>query len=217
GLQVSLFERLVKNGRDVAFLDTQYRMHPSLSEFSSIEFYDGRLKSASVQRTIPKGFPWPVQSYPLCFVDLEDSQETRMENMSLQNEQEADLIVKIVQKFDRQYNITIITPYRAQKYVIQQKLGRTNQQLGRLIDVNTVDGFQGNESDIVIFSAVRCNQKQTIGFLKDKSRLNVLLTRAKSGLVVVGNFNTLYQETLWKRWLQHVVEKNKSFIKATAI
>ncbi|ETO09866.1 hypothetical protein RFI_27510 [Reticulomyxa filosa] len=218
GLDTSLFERLINNGRPVEFLDTQYRMHHALTEFSSMEFYNGQLKTAEdLKRHVPKGFPWPVRDYPLCFVHVDGFHEARDMWMSTENDKEAHLIVKIastlLQQNWRHGRITIITPYRAQRENIEEKLndlyGRAYKQW---FEVCTVDGFQGNESEVIIFSAVRANEMNDVGFLRERARVNVMLTRPRSGLIVVGNIHTLSKEMLWNKWLEHVVIKNKSFL-----
>ncbi|ETO12800.1 ATP-dependent helicase [Reticulomyxa filosa] len=230
GLQTSLFERLIKNGRKAEFLDIQYRMHASLSEFPSRQFYDGRLKTAdNLERHIPRGFPWPVADYPVCFVHVE-SEEVRNAMQSVENEKEADLVVKIAQQIWEENrdtwianavknpaskvnnSITIITPYRGQKAKIEQKLILNRLQIEPKIDVCTVDGFQGNESEVIIFSAVRSNLWQNIGFVRDQPRINVMLTRARCGLIVIGNMDTLISQVLWRKWLRNVAVERGSII-----
>lgn len=75
------------------------------------------------------------------------------------------------------------------------------------MDVRTVDGFQGQERDVIIFSAVRCNKEGQIGFLGDRHRMNVLLTRAKRGLIVIGSRLTLGTDALWCDWMNHMEER----------
>jgi len=75
------------------------------------------------------------------------------------------------------------------------------------IDIRTVDGFQGQEREVIVFSAVRANDDghgwKQVGFLDDPHRMNVLLTRARRGLVVVGNRDTLASDELWKSWIDY--------------
>lgn len=76
------------------------------------------------------------------------------------------------------------------------------------VDVRTVDGFQGQEREVIVFSAVRANDDgkgwKQVGFLDDPHRMNVLLTRARRGLVVVGNRETLASDQLWSCWIDYV-------------
>lgn len=73
-----------------------------------------------------------------------------------------------------------------------------------LLEVKTVDGFQGREKEVIIFSAVRSNPAREFGFLKDRRRLNVALTRARRGLIVIGSRKTLSASPIWKKWLAWV-------------
>ncbi|OEH80360.1 putative ATP-dependent helicase [Cyclospora cayetanensis] len=94
----------------------------------------------------------------------------------------------------RPSEIGILTPYDAQKARIRFALNDSfDKALSYQIDVDSVDGFQGKEKDLIIFSAVRSNPRGEIGFLKDARRLNVMLTRARRGLLVVGD-----QLSLWR-------------------
>ena len=92
--------------------------------------------------------------------------------------------------------IGIVTPYAGQARALRAALDSD------LIEVKTVDGFQGREKSVILFSAVRSNDRGSVGFLADGRRLNVALTRAKRGLVVVGNERTLKSDGDWREWLR---------------
>lgn len=98
-------------------------------------------------------------------------------------------------------DVAVITPYSAQVKLLQQLLAQEARDLSGL-EVKTVDGFQGRERQCVVFSAVRANPRGGVGFLADQRRLNVALTRAKRGLVVVGNASTLQRDRVWRAWLE---------------
>jgi len=124
------------------------------------------------------------------------------ENTSCSNQLEADEVVRIVQQLvedaifqsDNPLTIGIVTPYKAQVKLIQQQLkvaATKNKIIDEIVEVKSVDGYQGRERDVVIVSTVRSNRKGKIGFLSDWRRLNVAWTRAKHGLIMVGDYETL--------------------------
>ena len=94
-------------------------------------------------------------------------------------------------------SVGIVTPYSGQVSLIRKRLAADNQifslskSTGVSIEVNSVDGYQGREQDIILFSAVRSNRRGKVGFLADWRRLNVALTRARSAIIVVGDTDTL--------------------------
>ena len=96
----------------------------------------------------------------------------------------------------------VITPYAAQATLLQQRrLG------GGAVEVSSVDGFQGREKEAIVFSAVRCNPDRKVGFLSDERRLNVAITRAKRGLVLVGDADTLSASPVWRDYLRFLRKK----------
>jgi senataxin len=108
------------------------------------------------------------------------------------------LYIDIIYNIQFKGKIGIITPYREQKRLIQDAVARKFDTLE--IDVNTVDGFQGQEKDIIMFSCVRSNKTGAMGFLNDKRRLNVAITRAKSSLWIIGDGSTIEEGgKYWKR------------------
>jgi regulator of nonsense transcripts 1 len=102
--------------------------------------------------------------------------------------------------------IGVITPYEGQRAYIVNYMARNGslrQQLYKDIEVASVDSFQGREKDFIILSCVRSNEHQGIGFLNDPRRLNVALTRAQYGLVILGNPKVLSKQPLWNSLLTH--------------
>ena len=119
---------------------------------------------------------------------------------------EASNVEKIVTRFFKAgvmpSQIGIITPYEGQRsYIVSymQANGSLKKELYKEIEVASVDAFQGREKDYIIMSCVRSNEHQGIGFLNDPRRLNVALTRAKYGLVILGNPKVLSKVTLRPR------------------
>jgi superfamily I DNA and/or RNA helicase len=102
-------------------------------------------------------------------------------------------------------DIGIITPYSKQRFILQDSLYEYKLPLANRsrIQIDTVDAFQGKEKDLIIISAVRSNNFNKIGFLSDKRRLNVMLTRAKRGLIIVGNVDTLESDVSFRHLISY--------------
>jgi len=204
GYDVSLFERhynmAPRNGMAKAMLDTQYRMHRTICDFSSMEFYMGKLNTAVADNTralSPSLFPWPKVNR---MVWVECTSPEDLGRQSKANQGQVELCKRIVQLLATphststtespdppQPSIAILTPYTRQKEAISAVIPN--------IETSSIDGFQGREADIIVFVTVRCNVSCEIGFLADMRRLNVVMTRAKCGVVVVGHKATLTGST----------------------
>ncbi|KAJ7011271.1 regulator of nonsense transcripts 1 [Populus alba x Populus x berolinensis] len=216
GLAQSLFERLVLLGVKPIRLQVQYRMHPSLSEFPSNSFYEGTLQNGvTVNERQSSGidFPWPVPNRPMFFYVQMGQEEISASGTSYLNRTEAANVEKIVTTFLRSgvvpSQIGVITPYEGQRaYIVNymSRNGALRQQLYKEIEVASVDSFQGREKDYIILSCVRSNEHQGIGFLNDPRRLNVALTRARYGIVILGNPKVLSKQPLWNSLLTHYKE-----------
>lgn len=204
-------------------LDTQYRMHPEICEFSSGEFYEGRLKtgiSETSRPLLPSQFPWPrVGKSQRRTIFIDSAAKEAPGQKSKTNEGQASLCAHICKQLItpmvatgsseddaawKAQTIAILTPYARQADLLKS----LTSALSANVEVSSVDGFQGREADVVIFVTVRCNEHCEIGFLKDLRRMNVALTRAKAGLIVIGNRATLTEGTsdpesteVWKRLL----------------
>lgn len=219
GLKQSLFERLVFLGHVPIRLEVQYRMHPCLSEFPSNMFYEGSLQNGvtSDDRLIEEStFPWPVIDTPMMFWANYGREELSASGNSYLNRVEAMNVEKIITKLFKDgikpEQIGVITPYEGQRvYLVQfmlvnsTLLDKRDQYLN--VEITSVDAFQGREKDFIILSCVRANDSQSIGFLSDPRRLNVALTRAKYGLVILGNPRSLCRNRLWNHLLIHFREK----------
>ncbi|KAK9716247.1 hypothetical protein RND81_06G221000 [Saponaria officinalis] len=213
GLAQSLFERLVVLGVKPIRLQVQYRMHPALSEFPSNSFYEGTLQNGvTINERQSSGidFPWPVPNRPMFFYVQMGQEEISSSGTSYLNRTEAAHVEKIVTTFLRSgvvpSQIGVITPYEGQRAYIVNYMARNGalrQQLYKEIEVASVDSFQGREKDYIILSCVRSNEHQGIGFLNDPRRLNVALTRARYGIVVLGNPKVLSKQPLWNGLLTH--------------
>ncbi len=204
GLGVSLFERLIEEGRVPSImLDIQYRMQPSISAFPSLEFYDLGLRDGI-------GAQEPLKGMRNSVVFIDHAGAESMKDRSRVNWNEAHIVMGVVEELLSSnenltgHDIGIIAPYAAQISLLtrlftvhpqyaarfERTLGHKALQL-RHVEIKTVDGFEGREKEVIIFSTVRNNPRGDLGFLADRGRLNVGLTRAKRGLIVVGSVDTL--------------------------
>lgn len=223
GLTQSLFERLVLIGFRPIRLQIQYRMHPALSEFPSNMFYEGSLQNGVTEEdrklvTLPgytgkEDFPWPVPSRPMFFYYITGMEEISASGTSYLNRTEASYVEKIVTHLLRMgvtpSQIGVITPYDGQKKYVSEYMRRSGALASALyeaIEVASVDAFQGREKDFILVSCVRASDSQGIGFLSDPRRLNVALTRARLGLILLGNPRVLSKNPLWAALLLHFKE-----------
>jgi len=209
GLDIPLFERLLKNGIPAHMLTTQYRMHPSIREYPSARFYDNRLEDGctSSDRPAPAGFLWPDWDKPVAFVPVHGAEIAEESGSSRSNMDEAGVVIKILEGLlepgDLQpEDIGIISPYSGQVRLIRDLVDDRYEGL----EIKTVDGYQGREKEIIVMSTVRSNDEGNVGFLSDARRLNVAMTRAKRGLIVIGDDRTLRHDGQWSAWLDWVTE-----------
>ena len=213
GLNQSLFERLVILGCAPIRLNVQYRMHPCLSEFPSNMFYEGSLQNGVTMHERTRrdvDFPWPKVDSPMMFWSNLGNEEISASGTSYLNRTEASNVEKLVTRFFkagvRPDEIGIITPYEGQRsYIVSsmQASGTFKKEMYKEVEVASVDAFQGREKNFIVVSCVRSNDHQGIGFLSDPRRLNVALTRAKFGVVILGNPKVLSKHPLWHYLLQH--------------
>lgn len=207
GYEQSLFVRLEKNCPESVFLlEIQYRMHPDISFLPSKLFYNSKLKDG-VRNAVA---PWYSRFFgAFRFFDLKSEEKFHKSSKSLINMSEVDVIISLIVRLLSENPTTnfanrigIITPYRQQMITLRTEISR---YFGRpsldVIDINTVDGFQGQEKDIILFSCVRSGSQ--IGFLSDTRRMNVALTRARFSLWVIGNSEMLRKHNYWKDLVEH--------------
>ena len=205
-LSVTLFHRL-QRVLPSYFLEEQHRMHPALAEFPSQHFYGGKLKSAAslCKRPPLEKVKWLEQNKPLVFIDVPGSHEKRV-GTSYKNESEAEMVVKVVTSLlsceVSPLEIAVLTPYSGQVRCIRDKLSTVAPSQ---LEVCTVDSFQGREKEVIVFSTVHVHSKPGgVSFTGDKYRMNVLLTRAKRGLVGIGSKDALQTDEIWAKWLKQV-------------
>jgi ATP-dependent RNA/DNA helicase IGHMBP2 len=216
GLSETLFEKgIQKHPGRTSMLTVQYRMHEDIMKFSSRYFYkDGLVAHESVKAELLR----PNQS-PVEFIDTAGagySEEQDPETLSRYNKEEAELLIRKVEKLIEdvgpeewlasRITLGIITPYRAQvDYLV--KLAESSpamEPLQKLISINTVDAFQGQERDVIVIGFVRSNDKGEVGFLQDIRRTNVAMTRARKKLIMIGDSATLGSHPFYLELLDYV-------------
>ena len=197
GLGMSLFQRLhlfYKDAPFITLLNEQYRMNEKLNEFPNKQFYDNKIISKVKMlpdENIMNTLPWPKKDFPSFFYNITGKEEK--ENNSYINKNQIFGVFKSVNKLMESNielrNIGVITFYSAQKQRLYEMF-YTKEKYQEL-KIDTVDGFQGMEMDYIIISTVRSNLYGILGFLRSDQRLNVALTRARKGLIIIGNAKCL--------------------------
>jgi len=221
-LKISLFEELIeRNPANSSMLRIQYRMNEKIMGFSNQKFYEGKLIAdesvkdhtiADLGLSQPSSYEEVLDSTPVVFVDttgIEAPETLPDRSTSYQNIKEAELAKKLSEELLRMgakpQMIGIISPYAAQVKRLK-KLIDTEE---RIIEIKSVDGFQGREKEIILISFVRSNPKGEIGFLKDLRRLNVAITRAKRKLICIGDASTLGHDVTYKEFLDYIGKEGK--------
>ncbi|KAH3683619.1 hypothetical protein WICPIJ_005401 [Wickerhamomyces pijperi] len=256
--EFSLFERLLHFDLVVnpLLLDTQYRMHPKISEFPIKHFYQKKLKNGISEKDRPLNVVG-LRNALSFFCTGTECPESKVGQLNLKsgavndtyiNKKEAKYVVMIMKylllknKHLKPSQFPVITPYAAQRDLIARIIAKdkflnpkeeaiqeendnemedtfvnagsaeTEELLMKTPSVLTVNGimiasidaYQGREEDFIIFSCVRSNKFGNVGFIKDKRRLNVALTRARFGLIMVGSKPSLQnKDPLWALLMEH--------------
>ena len=221
GLGKTLMERIVENKPEtVTLLKMQYRMNEEIMRFSSDWFYGNQVESA------------PEVKYrsildldiPMSWIDTSSWSESSTlfkeqfvgESFGRINKAEAELTLLVLEKYfqkigkerilDERLDVGIISPYRAQVQYLRRQLKKKEffKPYRSLISVNTVDGFQGQERDIILISLVRANDEGQIGFLRDLRRMNVAITRARMKLIILGDASTMTRHPFYKKLHEYI-------------
>ena len=223
GLGKTLMERIVENKPEcVSLLQVQYRMNDAIMHFSSDWFYGGKVESAP--QTAHRG----ILDYdiPMEWIDTSDMEvgpdepnfreQFVGESFGRVNKGEALLTLNTLRDYytkigkqrvlDEQIDVGVISPYRAQVQYLRGLIKRDAffKPFRHLVTVNTVDGFQGQERDIILISMVRANDDGQIGFLRDLRRMNVAITRARMKLIILGNAATMTKHPFYKKLFDYV-------------
>ena len=189
-------------------MNTQYRMHPAIAMYPSAAFYDGQLGAGinASDRPPPRGFNWPSRDFPVAFCNVTGTEQKHGNSYAnlAQTSIIENVLLDLLRAGDlRQNDIGIISPYSCQVSHVRQRLRKGGKFYFPLVEVASVDGFQGREKELIILSTTRANERGDLGFVKDLRRMNVALTRARRGIIVVGHGETLARDaTGWGPWLR---------------
>ncbi|KAI4312515.1 hypothetical protein MLD38_037321 [Melastoma candidum] len=212
GYGMSMFQRFQKAGYPVLMLKEQYRMHPEIRSFPSKEFYNEELEDGP-DVIIQTGRIWhQFRCFgPFCFFDIVDGKESQPSGSgSRVNVDEVEFVVLMYLKLVARYpelksssRTAIISPYNYQVKLLKDRFQDIFKEDSRkVVDIITVDGCQGREKDVVIFSCVRASESKSIGFVADYRRMNVAITRARSSVLVVGSATTLRNDKHWNNLIE---------------
>ena len=224
GLGKTLMERIVENKPEVVtLLKMQYRMNEEIMRFSSDWFYDGQVEAApEVKYRGILDLDIPMTWIDTSAFELPGDSEVSFkeqfvgESFGRINKAEAELTLLALENYfkkigkervlDERLDVGVISPYRAQVQYLRRLFKKREffKPYRHLISVNTVDGFQGQERDIILISLVRANDEGQIGFLRDLRRMNVAITRARMKLIILGDASTMTRHPFYKKLYDYV-------------
>ena len=226
GLGKTLMERIVETHPEaVTLLKIQYRMNDDIMRFSSNYFYDGQVESAPEVRfrgilDLDTPMVWiDTSEFDLPKDSPVDFKEQFVgESYGRVNPAEAEVTLMALQHYfskigkqrllDERIDVGIISPYRAQVQLLRRLLMKREyfKPFRRMISVNTVDGFQGQERDVIVISLVRSNDEGQIGFLRDLRRMNVAITRARMKVIILGDRRTLTRHPFYRQLWKYITQ-----------
>lgn len=209
-------------------------MHPEIRNFPSLYFYKNSLiDGPNIQRYNQPFYKSGVFG-PYVIYNIQEGRESR-DDISFENSFEAQFIISLLIEFSKSYSnlnvffvlkkkkittlfffptiqtsIGILTPYRAQRKRLEEEAKKAQfpSHFYKRIEFKTIDGSQGQEKDIIIFSCVRSSDHKSVGFLQDLRRLNVAITRAKYSNIIVGSVSTLVKSEVWRSLLENAKQRN---------
>lgn len=221
GLGRTLMERIAQTKPQVvSLLQMQYRMNETIMQFSSDWFYGGQVVAAPQVRN--RSFL--DNDSPMQWTDtaaLEPAEQSTSSLTGHLNSSEAAITLDVLEQTlghisrqrieDENIDVAVISPYRAQVQLLRSLLKSrpTLKPLRRRITINTVDGFQGQERDIVIISLVRANAEGNIGFLSDLRRMNVAITRARLKLIIIGDSRTMTRHPFYRKLYHYIAQHGR--------
>ena len=207
GLGKTLIEKGIERLPHISLLKIQYRMNETIMGFSNQQFYNNALFADDSIAKLQIG-----NTSPLLFIDTAGCSFDEVVNPGFHSKHNPDEfnilrehLYQLVESFGKgeNFEIAIISPYREQVVYMKQNIAEDEILSKCSIRVGTIDGFQGQESDIVYISLVRSNNQGEIGFLKDYRRMNVAMTRAKRKLVIIGDSATIGGDSFYAAFLDY--------------
>lgn len=222
GLDHTLMEKIVRHKPSaVSLLKMQYRMHEAIMQFPSEWFYHGLLEAApEVRHRGILDFDTPMNWIDTSEMDFHE--EFIGESFGRINKQEANRLLQELESYinqigkerilEERIDFGLISPYKAQVQYLRGRIKENSflRPFRSLITVNTVDGFQGQERDVIFISLVRANEDGQIGFLNDLRRMNVAITRARMKLIILGDASTLTKHPFYKKLMAFIQQLNGS-------
>lgn len=222
GLDHTLMEKIVRHKPSaVSLLKMQYRMHEAIMQFPSEWFYHGLLEAApEVRHRGILDFDTPMNWIDTSEMDFHE--EFIGESFGRINKQEANRLLQELESYinqigkerilEERIDFGLISPYKAQVQYLRGRIKESSflRPFRSLITVNTVDGFQGQERDVIFISLVRANEDGQIGFLNDLRRMNVAITRARMKLIILGDASTLTKHPFYKKLMAFIQQLNGS-------
>lgn len=223
GLGHTLMQTIVKNKPEtVSLLKLQYRMNDEIMRFSSEWFYGGMLQSApEVKYRSILDFDTPIEWINTEGMDC--NEEFVGENYGRINKPEAELSIAQLKEYitkigrerflSERIDVGLISPYKAQVQYLRRLVRNDTffKPYRQAITINTVDGFQGQERDVILISLVRANEEGQIGFLNDLRRMNVAITRARMKLIILGDASTLTKHAFYKKLYGYIESLHESY------
>ena len=215
GFEITMIEKCLDRFEEVSFLNVQYRMNEKIMQFSNQQFYRGELQAhESVKLHL-----LPIENnMPVEFIDTAGcgfDEKINEEFQSRYNPDEFQILcehfyqlAEAIKGIEPQISIALISPYREQVIHMETYIKSDRMLQGLDLTINTIDGFQGQERDVVYISLVRSNRKSEIGFLTDYRRMNVAMTRAKKKLIIVGDSSTIGGDPFYADFLAYCESLN---------
>lgn len=218
GLDITLLDRCMPYEGAVSLLTRQYRMSSAIMGFSNAYFYNNELVAdESVQDHSLVNDAESLLSRSVEFVDTAGCSFDELQNpetLSYSNPGEGRLLFRHLHNLLQDYNryealprldIGIISPYKEQREYLQEQFLEFELPAEKIesLAIKTIDGFQGEERDVIYISLVRSNPRQEIGFLSDLRRMNVAITRARKKLVVIGDSATIGKHPFYQSFLEY--------------